>query len=77
VRTRRFVESDARRTWIVHFEPKSGGRDSTIWMKLVDSEVREFGIRWGDKLKGYQGKLASEVANLRRKGDRPRPSPTR
>jgi hypothetical protein len=60
--TRRLAGSDARRTWIVHIEPKSGGPDSTIWVKIVDGDVREYGIRWGEQLKGYRGKLAPSAA---------------
>jgi hypothetical protein len=42
--------------WTVHIEPKSGGRDDIMWVTGQADEVKSFGFRRREKLKGYTGK---------------------
>jgi hypothetical protein len=43
-------------TWIVRVEPKSGGQDDTITVRIEGDHYTHYGVRWGTKLKGWRGK---------------------
>jgi hypothetical protein len=43
-------------TWVVRVEPKSGGENDTITVTIKGDRYTQFGVRWGNRLKGWRGK---------------------